>query len=152
MLSLAFTPLDAQDYQRGMDAYEAGDYVTAIQEWTPLAEQGNGNAQWYLGVMSEHGQGILQDYAAAFKLYSLAAKQGDAYAQNRLGNMYQYGHFVLQDNVMSHMWYNMASANGVDMVGKSRDELAVIMTSADISKAQAMARECMSSGYITCGY
>ena len=47
MLSLAFTPLDAQDYQRGMDAYEAGDYVTAIQEWTPLAEQGNGNAQWY---------------------------------------------------------------------------------------------------------
>ena len=142
----------AQDYQRGMDAYKAGDYVTAIQEWTPLAEQGNGNAQWYLGVMSEHGQGILQDYAAAFKLYSLAAKQGDAYAQYRLGNMYQYGDFGLQDNVMSHMWYNIASANGVDMVGKSRDELAGIMTSADISKAQAMARECMSSNYQNCGW
>ena len=42
MLSfMAFTPVTAQDYQKGYDAYQAGDYATALQEWRPLAEQGN---------------------------------------------------------------------------------------------------------------
>ncbi len=26
-------------YQEGMDAYERGDYDTALKEWRPLAEQ-----------------------------------------------------------------------------------------------------------------
>ena len=39
ILSLTFTPLAAQDFQKGSAAYQAGDYTTALQEWTPLAEQ-----------------------------------------------------------------------------------------------------------------
>ena len=27
----------AQDLQRGWEAYKAGDYATALQEWKPLA-------------------------------------------------------------------------------------------------------------------
>ena len=42
MLSfMAFTPVTAQDYQKGYDAYQAGDDATALKEWRPLAEQGN---------------------------------------------------------------------------------------------------------------
>jgi hypothetical protein len=66
--------------------------------------------------------------------------------------MFELGDGVLQDNTMAHMWYNIASANGGDKSGEWRDELAGRMTSADISKAQAMARECMNSGYTKCGY
>ena len=51
---------------------------------------------------------------------------------------------------MAHMWYNIASANG--QAGKWRDELEGLMTPADISKAQAMAREYMSSDYKKSGY
>ena len=187
-LSLAFTPLAAQDFSKGYDAAQAGDYATAIQEWTPLAEAGdavaqfnlglmywNGHgvpkdyaecarwfrlsaehgyapAQHYLGVMLSKGQGVPQDYAEALKWYRLAAKQGFADAQSNLGVVYQLGHGVLQSNVMSHMWYNIASANGHSQAGDWRDEQAGQMTSADISKAQAMARECMSSNYKNCGY
>ena len=50
------------------------------------------------------------------------------------------------------MWYNIASANGQDQAGGYRDERADLMTPAAIEKAQAMARECMSSGYTKCGY
>jgi TPR repeat protein len=82
----------------------------------------------------------------------LAAEQGDAKVQSNLGVMYAYGKSVLQDNVMAHMWYNIASANGHDKAGEWRDERADLMSSADISKAQAMARECMSSSYKKCGY
>ena len=69
-----------------------------------------------------------------------------------LGELYRLGKGVPQDNVMAHMWYNIASANGAVSVGKDRDEIADKMTSADISKAQAMARECMGSGYKKCGW
>ena len=31
----------AQDFDAGSRAYEAGDYATALKEWTPLAEQGD---------------------------------------------------------------------------------------------------------------
>ena len=38
MLSfMAFTPVTAQDLQKGYDAFEAGDYATVLQEWRPLA-------------------------------------------------------------------------------------------------------------------
>ena len=59
VLSLAFTPLAAQDFQKGYDAYQAGDFATALQEWTPLADQGYARAQNNLGYMYEDGYGFL---------------------------------------------------------------------------------------------
>jgi TPR repeat protein len=184
VLSLAFTPVAAQDFQKAYDAFLAGDYATALQEWTPLADQGVADAQFYLGLMYKNGQGVTQDHAEAFKWYRLAAnqgvadaqfylgsihiltedyaeavkwrrlaaEQGHAFAQYSLGTMYKIGMGVLQDNVMAHMWYNLASANGRNGAGEERDELAGEMTTVDISKAQAMARECMNSGYRKCEY
>ena len=187
VLSLAFAPLAAQGFQKGYDAYTAGDYATALQEWTPLAEdggagaqtnlgvmyrdglgvlqdyaeavrwyrlaadQGHANAQFNLGYMYEKGLGVLQNYAEAVRWYRLAADQGDAGAQTNLGLMYDMGQGVLQDNVMAHMWYNIGAANGNELGGTNRDSIAEGMTPADISQAQAMARECMSSGYRNCG-
>ena len=65
--------------------------------------------------------------------------------------MYTIGKGVLQDDVMAHMWYNISAANGDEFGGKGRDGIAEGMTPSDISQAQAMARECMSSNYQNCG-
>ena len=86
------------------------------------------------------------------KWFRLAAEQGDAQAQNNLGVMYKNGKGVLQDNTMAHMWYNIGAANGNENGGTNRDRIAKEMTPAAIEKAQAMARECMSSNYKKCGY
>ncbi len=64
-----------------MDAYERGDYETALKEWRPLAEQGEMVAQWSLGVMYERGRGVPQDYVQAYRWYTLAASQGDDLAE-----------------------------------------------------------------------
>ena len=145
-------PVSAQDFQKGLAAYKAGDYATTLKEWKPLAEAGGAAVQYNLGLMYERGRGVPQDYKEAVKWYRLAAEQGKASAQSSLGIRYEYGEGVLQDNVMAHMWYNIASANGNSKAGEWRDERAGLMTQADISKAQAMARECMNSGYKKCGY
>jgi len=151
-LSLIFTPLAAQDFQKGLTAYNAGDYATALKEWKPLAETGNEVAQYNLGHTYYNGQGVSQDYAEAVKWYRLAAEQGVALAQINLGFMYDEGNGVPQDYAMAHMWYNIGAANGHKLSGTNRDSLSKQMTPSDISKAQAMARECMSSGYKKCGH
>jgi len=59
---------------------------------------------------------------------------------------------------MAHMWCNIASANpksSTDYSALSRKNKRIFakeMTKEDISKAQAMARECMNSSYTKCGY
>ena len=102
----------AQDFQKGLTAYQAGDYATALQEWRPLAEQGNTDAQSNLGLMYQNGEGVLQDYAEAIKWYRLAAEQGLASAQYNLGNMVRRGSGVLQDYAEAVKWYRLAAEQG----------------------------------------
>ena len=128
------------------------DYAESAKWYRLAADQGDAYAQYNLGQMYREGRGVPKDYAEAAKLYRLAADQGDVEAQNNLAVMYEEGNGVLQNNIMAHMWYNLAAANGHEKAGEWRDERAGLMTNADISKAQAMARECMSSGYTKCGY
>ena len=81
--------LVSADYQAGVEAYERGDYETALQELRPLAEGSNPQAQYFLGRMYANGWGIAQDYEEAVKWYHKAAEQGYAFAQSRLGYMYE---------------------------------------------------------------
>ena len=55
----------SQDFDAGVRALDAGDYATALQEWRPLAEQGDAAAQYNLGLMYHHGDGVTQDHAEA---------------------------------------------------------------------------------------
>ena len=50
LLLLVGTPASSADFQKGFDAWESGDYATALREWTPFAEQGDASAQNNLGV------------------------------------------------------------------------------------------------------
>ena len=81
---LVGNPAFSADFQKGVTAYDSGDYASALREWTPLAKQGDAVAQYNLGVMYDNGQGVLQDDKTAVKWYTLAAEQGDADAQNNL--------------------------------------------------------------------
>ena len=73
------------DFYKGVDAYNSGDFATALREWRPLAEQGDARAQFNLGLMYDNGEGVPQDYKSALKWYTLAAEQGHADALYNLG-------------------------------------------------------------------
>ena len=75
-------------YDEGVAAYIRGDFAAALREWRPLAKLGQPNAQNYLGVMYQNGQGVQQDYVEAVRWYRKAAEQGDAITQYNLGVMY----------------------------------------------------------------
>lgn len=102
----------AQDFERGFKAYEKKDYTTALNEWRPLAEQGDAYAQINLGVMYKEGQGVTQDYTEAVKWFRLAAAQGVAGAQHHLGIMYDNGRGVTQNYKEAVKWYRLAAEQG----------------------------------------
>jgi hypothetical protein len=37
-----FSPVAAQDFEKGYNAYQAGVYVAAVQAWKPLTDAGRG--------------------------------------------------------------------------------------------------------------
>ena len=87
-----------------------------------------------------------QDYAQAAKWIRLAADQANAWAQGMLGIMYQAGDGVPQDYVEAHKWFNLSAAWAPDAdirerAVKARDELASMMTPAQVAEAQRMSRE-----------
>ncbi len=64
------------DYEAGKEAYDRGDYATALTKFRPLAQQGDARAQYNLGVMYFMGRGVPQDDVQAHMWLNLAAKQG----------------------------------------------------------------------------
>ena len=122
--------------------------------WRPLAAQGDARAQFKLGVMYRHGEGVPKDVQEAVTWYRKAAEQGHVRAQNNLGVMYDMGQGVPKDFVRAHMWYNIgAKASSGDerkISMKNRADVASHMTAAQIGKAQEMARRCQQSRFKEC--
>ena len=106
------------DYNKGLTAYDSGDYATALREWKPLAEQGDVDAQFDLGWMYDMGYGVPEDDKHAVKWYTLAAEQGDDDAQFNLGWMYFHGEGVPekmnQRFPIALKWYTLAAEQGHD--------------------------------------
>jgi TPR repeat protein len=105
-------PVNAQDFDKGLDAFERGDYAAALQEWRPLAEQGSPRAQYRLGVMYAYGILVTKDYKKAHEWYEKAARQGNAQAAYELGLMYEIGRGVVEDRHMAAYWYQQGALRG----------------------------------------
>ena len=134
------------DYQTGMDAYNRGDFATALREWRPLAEQGDAKAQFSFGLLYENGDGVPRDYTKARQWYEKAAAQGDAKAQLYLGLQSSFGQGVPMDLVEAYMWYSLAAGNGNAHAPGYRNDLSRQMTPAQIAEAQKRAREWKPKG------
>ena len=83
-------------YEEGLEHYKAEEYEKAFQSWLSAAEQGHAKAQFYLGAMYAHGEGVVQNVEQAIAWYTQAAEQGSAWAQNSLGFHYERGEGVPQ--------------------------------------------------------
>ncbi len=102
----------AGQFEDAATAYTNGDYATAMRLMRPLADQGNDNAQYNLGVINANGLGVPQDYAQALAWYRKAADQGFAAAQYNIGVMYDLGQGVPQDYAQAIAWFRKAADQG----------------------------------------
>lgn len=133
-------------YEDGMAAYNRGDYAQAIAEIEPLAENGNTDAQYIMGMLFHYGYGKKLDQAQAAAWFRKAANSGNAQAQYYLGMINEKGDGVPRDLVAAHMWFSLSAAttkNHRDSLyaKNAARELEKNMKEEDIARAKQMAAE-----------
>jgi len=96
----------------GYQSYLKGEYSDAYEEWLPLAELGDAEAQYNLGVMYDEGAGREVDLTLAAEWYQKAAEQGFIDAQTNLGIMYLGGQGVPKDLDSARKWLQHAAEQG----------------------------------------
>lgn len=83
------TPMTASAQQpsvkAGIDAWQSGDYKTAVGNWRPLAEKGDADAAFNLGQAYRLGRGVDVNLAAAQTWLERAADKNHLDAQTTLG-------------------------------------------------------------------
>ncbi|MBU2342524.1 MAG: SPOR domain-containing protein [Alphaproteobacteria bacterium] len=84
LLMAGATPALA-DVKQGVDAWAAGDYATAVREWSGPAAQGDPDAQFNMAQAYRLGRGVEADPRQAEALYAAAAAQGHVKAADNYG-------------------------------------------------------------------
>ena len=120
LILLLSTQLLACSDREGLDAYERGDYIKALEIWRPLAEQGHSHQQYLLGFMYKRGNGVPQDHEEAVKWFRKAAEQEHPIAQNNLGLAYTKGLGVPTDEKEAVKWFRKSAEQGFSEAQYSR--------------------------------
>ena len=105
------------DYQTGLDAYQAGDFNTAIEEWQNVVESPPGKVDqatraeslYAIGMLFWLGQGVQQDSIESASWLKLAAELDHAGAQTKLAFLYSTGQGVRQSDFLALKWWRMAA-------------------------------------------
>jgi hypothetical protein len=96
----------------GLDALRRSDFTRAQKELRPLADKGNAEAQYRIGLMYEFGRGYPQDKPKGIAWLTRAANQGHTGAQQELGVIYNEGDGVARDDARAVAWFRKAAELG----------------------------------------
>ncbi|MFT6248160.1 MAG: TPR repeat protein [Cognaticolwellia sp.] len=97
---------------KGYAEFKMAHYGNALKIWQALAQRGNAEANFNLGILYEDGLGVGQDMAQALLYYETAAIGGSFKAQYRLGLLYFVGKTVPLDNIKAKRWLTEAAKGG----------------------------------------
>ena len=100
------------DFQRGLTAYERGDYQAARMFWQPLADNYDLAALRNMGHLYRLGQGVARDGEKAVRYYTRAAELGFAPAQLNLAVMFYEGDGIPADAKAARYWAQRAASAG----------------------------------------
>lgn len=98
----------AQDFSKGLEAYKRKQLDAAQAEFRPLADAGQANAQYYMGIIHLQRSEILK----ALAYFKLSAAQGTRSAQYNLGVIFAKGDGVSKDFEEAIKWYALAGEQG----------------------------------------
>ena len=112
VLLLAVQSASAVDFWAGSAYYLRGDFAAALREWRPLAEQGDAQAQFYLGIMHTNGEGVPEDDRQAAYWFQKSARQGNPQSQYHLGILYANGAGVPEDDPQAVYWFRKSAEQG----------------------------------------
>ena len=93
-------------------AYAEQEYFLASRLWLAMAEQGDQEAAFKLGMSYEMGRGLEQDAQRAVYWYMRAAQAGHLHAQHNLAVAYANGDGIQRDIEQAMQWWQLAAHRG----------------------------------------
>jgi uncharacterized protein len=111
-LSSISNPLHAATTDKAMQAIQKNDFKTALAELLPLAQQGDAQAQFLMGMLYDAGKGVTPDPSLAASWYKKAAVQNHEIAQLYLGILYYSGQGVKKDYKEALRWFQPVADKG----------------------------------------
>lgn len=108
----------------GFTAARLRHYDQALEQWQPLAERGDAEAQYRLGALFQNGRGVPQDYSQALTWFQAAAGLGHVRAQFELGLMHEKGWGVPANPAQARIWYEKAASQGYAMARKRLETMS----------------------------
>lgn len=100
------------DFNTGEEAFNNKDFNTAFHELAPLAMKGNPAAQYYLGHMYRHGNGVAADIVKSTNWFNSSAKLGYVHAQYTLGLIFRNMAVTKSFFAKAVKWLTAASQQG----------------------------------------
>lgn len=108
LVALAAAPLSAQSVKAGIEAWQKADYARAVAIWSPLAENGDADAQFNLGQAYRLGRGVPTNLSRAKDWFERAASRGHVDALTTLGLLlFQNG-----EQVQGLKWLSQSAEQG----------------------------------------
>lgn len=139
-------------YKLGLRWYQQGEYNIARKMWQPMAQGGDCDAEYALGLLYFNGLSIRKNRSTAIQWWSRAASQAQPQALNSLGVVYSHSRIPYttldcrkgcgeaKNLVLAYKWYGLAAEYGppreVNFAQKSLDRIGSEMTEREINKAK----------------
>lgn len=132
MMVLSATPVSADDvaddFARGVQAYDGGRVTEALDAWRRAAQAGHSSAMTALANVYQYGERVPRDPTRAAVWYRKAAEQSDVTAQLNLGDLYRRGLGVPKNNIKSYVWLSLAARQGNAWALETKRKLVETMT------------------------
>jgi hypothetical protein len=135
----ASQPPSVAETVSGQSATDHSAQAKSLADLRKLADQGDADAQWQMGVRYHNAEDVPHDDAQAMKWFLRAAEQGNIAAQSALGAYYWAGRGVPEDLSQAYFWSAIALANGDENSKVRLEGLASQMTHAQVSAARQQA-------------
>lgn len=157
-------------YEQSRAAESQNDYPRVYRILTPLADQGDVQAQRRLAVLYSWDTNFdmakihktttnIRDDALAFKYALLGSLNGDEISQEVLAKAYACGLGTPKDLVKAYAWFSLAVSQSALMLKtedvpqallRQRDFIAALMSHDDIQRAKHLLMACHRSQYKAC--
>ncbi len=145
---LCWNPVHA-GASEGVDAIKRGDYETAYEEFSALADAGDSHAMVTIGMFYYKGDGFEQDYDKAMDWFIRAFKLGNGDAFNNIGVMYRDGLGVTPNRAIAYDLFLLVHMRGLG--GQSTQQRAnrnLRREVAELGEAQIKYALCLSESQV----
>lgn len=104
--------VEANELEKCIEMYRNKNFEESAECLRALAQQGNPEAQAWLGLYYYEGKGVKQNFEQSVFWFGKAAQKGHINSQISLGNIYRDGKGVKQSFEEAARWYRKASDQG----------------------------------------